>query len=208
MFDVLSHFMLFYCKISLLCDLRCFVAKSVLSRFMRFYRGKNWKGQIWGMSTHFWLYPVQFSLNQHGSPSFQSLVSKGPKKHFHKSLSHVCLLASWNLNIWKGLYPTLKSAVCQAWESCNAVVALKQHNQRCRAWIQPSRVALKQHNQSDPAWIRPLPESQLFLFWNKTTSRKSPWLTVLAVKSKINCIVILLTVFQTQSDTNGIWKWW
>ena len=30
-FDVLSHFMLFCCKIFLLCDLRCFVAKSVLS---------------------------------------------------------------------------------------------------------------------------------------------------------------------------------
>ena len=42
MFDVLSHFMLFYCKISLLCDLRCFVAKSVLSRFTRFGVEKNW----------------------------------------------------------------------------------------------------------------------------------------------------------------------
>ena len=42
MFDVLSHFMLFYCKISLLCDLRCFVAKSVLSRFTRIYVEKNW----------------------------------------------------------------------------------------------------------------------------------------------------------------------
>ena len=31
-FDVLSNFILFCCKISLLCDLRCFVAKSVLSR--------------------------------------------------------------------------------------------------------------------------------------------------------------------------------
>ena len=42
MFDVLSHFMLFYCKISLLCNLRCFVAKSVLSRFTRFGVEKNW----------------------------------------------------------------------------------------------------------------------------------------------------------------------
>ena len=42
MFDVLSHFMLFYCKISLLCDLRCFVAKSVLSRFTHFGVEKNW----------------------------------------------------------------------------------------------------------------------------------------------------------------------
>ena len=42
MFDVLSHFMLFYCKISLLCDSRCFVAKSVLSRFTRFGVEKNW----------------------------------------------------------------------------------------------------------------------------------------------------------------------
>ena len=32
-FDVLSHFMLFCCKIFLLCDLRCFVAKSVLLWF-------------------------------------------------------------------------------------------------------------------------------------------------------------------------------
>ena len=30
-FYVLLHFMLFCCKIFLLCDLRCFVAKSVLS---------------------------------------------------------------------------------------------------------------------------------------------------------------------------------
>ena len=42
MFDVLSHFMLFYCKIALLCDLLCFVAKSVLSRFTRFGVEKNW----------------------------------------------------------------------------------------------------------------------------------------------------------------------
>ena len=41
-FDVLSHFMLFCCKISLLCDLRCFVAKSVLSQFTRFGVAKNW----------------------------------------------------------------------------------------------------------------------------------------------------------------------
>ena len=47
MFDVLSNFMLFYCEISLLCDLRCFVAKSVLSRFTRF--GVEKKGQISGM---------------------------------------------------------------------------------------------------------------------------------------------------------------
>ena len=57
MFDVLSHFMLFYCKISLLCDLRCFVAKTVLSRFTRFGVEKigpkilsvEKKGQISGM---------------------------------------------------------------------------------------------------------------------------------------------------------------
>ena len=42
MFDVLSHFMLFCCKSSPLCDLRCFVAKSVLSRFTRFGVEKNW----------------------------------------------------------------------------------------------------------------------------------------------------------------------
>ena len=40
-FDVLSHFMLFCCKIFLLCDLRCFVAKSVLSWFTRFGVEKN-----------------------------------------------------------------------------------------------------------------------------------------------------------------------
>ena len=34
-FDVSSHFMPFCCKTSLLCDLRCFVVKSVLSRFTR-----------------------------------------------------------------------------------------------------------------------------------------------------------------------------
>ena len=34
--------MLFCCKISLLCDLRCFVAKSVLSLFTRFGVEKNW----------------------------------------------------------------------------------------------------------------------------------------------------------------------
>ena len=39
-FYVLSH--LFCCKISLLCDLRCFVAKSVLSLFTRFGVEKNW----------------------------------------------------------------------------------------------------------------------------------------------------------------------
>ena len=56
-FYVLSHFMLFCCKIFLLCDLRCFVAKSVLSRFTRFGVEKIWdknfvcgkKGQISGM---------------------------------------------------------------------------------------------------------------------------------------------------------------
>ena len=41
-FDVLSHFMLFCCKTSLLCDLRCFVVKSVLSQFSRFDVEKNW----------------------------------------------------------------------------------------------------------------------------------------------------------------------
>ena len=41
-FAVLSHLMLFCCKISLLCNLRCFVTKSVLSRFMRFGVEKNW----------------------------------------------------------------------------------------------------------------------------------------------------------------------
>ena len=40
-FDVLSHFMLFCCKIFLLCDLRCFFAKSVLSWFTRFGVEKN-----------------------------------------------------------------------------------------------------------------------------------------------------------------------
>ena len=40
-FDVLSHFLLFCCKISLFYDLRCFVAKSVLSRFTRFGVEKN-----------------------------------------------------------------------------------------------------------------------------------------------------------------------
>ena len=58
-FYVLSHFMLFCCKISLLCDLRCFVAKSVC----RYLRALAWrkigpkmlsvekKGQISGMMT-------------------------------------------------------------------------------------------------------------------------------------------------------------
>ena len=48
-FYVLSHFILFCCKISLLCDLRCFVAKSVLSRFTRFGVEKNWakKFYLW-----------------------------------------------------------------------------------------------------------------------------------------------------------------
>ena len=41
-FYVLSHLMLFCCKISLLCNLRCFVAKSVLSLFTRFGVEKNW----------------------------------------------------------------------------------------------------------------------------------------------------------------------
>ena len=41
-YDVLSHFMLFCCKISLSCDLRCFVAKSVLSRFTLFGMEKKW----------------------------------------------------------------------------------------------------------------------------------------------------------------------
>ena len=40
-YDVLSHFMLFCCKIFLLCDLRCFVAKSVLSWFTHFGVEKN-----------------------------------------------------------------------------------------------------------------------------------------------------------------------
>ena len=40
--DVLSHFMLFCCKISLLSDLRYLVAKSVLSRFMHFGVEKIW----------------------------------------------------------------------------------------------------------------------------------------------------------------------
>ena len=196
--------MLFCCKI-------CFVAIYALLSWKKIEP----KLCLWRKKDKYEVCPPTFGFIQFSFHWISTAVrlfnlssQKGPTKHFHKSLSHVCLLASLNLNIWKGLYPTLKSAVCQAWESCSAVVALKQHNQRCRAWIQPSRVALKQHNQSDPAWIRPLPESQFLLFWNKTTSRQSPWLTVLAVKSKINCIVILLTVFETQSDTNGIWKWW
>ena len=41
-FDVLLTFMQFCCKISLLCNLRCFVAKSVMSRFTRFGMEKNW----------------------------------------------------------------------------------------------------------------------------------------------------------------------
>ena len=65
------------------------------------------------------VFSENFSLNQHLC-------------HFPKSMFHVCLLASLNLNIWKGLNPTLKWAVCQAWESCSAVVALKQHNQCAR----------------------------------------------------------------------------
>ena len=56
-FDVLSHLMPFCCKISFLCDLRCFVAKSVLSLFTRFGVEKiepkilsvEKKGQISGM---------------------------------------------------------------------------------------------------------------------------------------------------------------
>ena len=38
---VLMHIMLFCCKICSFCDLRCFVAKSVLSRFTRFCVEKN-----------------------------------------------------------------------------------------------------------------------------------------------------------------------
>ena len=41
-YDVLSHFMMFCCKISLLCNLRCFVATSVLSRFTHFGVEKIW----------------------------------------------------------------------------------------------------------------------------------------------------------------------
>ena len=57
-FDVLLHFMLFCCKISHLCDLRCFVAKSVMSPFFVLWRGeklsqklclwrKNDKYEVW-----------------------------------------------------------------------------------------------------------------------------------------------------------------
>ena len=40
-YGVLMHIMLFCCKICSFCDLRCFVAKSVLSRFTRFCVEKN-----------------------------------------------------------------------------------------------------------------------------------------------------------------------
>ena len=40
-YGVLSHFTIFCCKISFFCDLRCFVAKSVLAWFTRFCVEKN-----------------------------------------------------------------------------------------------------------------------------------------------------------------------
>ena len=52
-FYVLSHFILFCCKIFLLCDLRCFVAKSVLSWFTRFaWRKLSQKLCLWRKTTN------------------------------------------------------------------------------------------------------------------------------------------------------------